>query len=180
MTRNALCKSQHESQAFLCTERTDCVASSWNARWSLCGAVLADIILLDCWRSGRTRTESKAPSLYFCSPVILLLLFVHIINRNPIHSEFFSSVFSIECCYFKSAVLPFWMLGNRRFSSCAQNDMIRGPAEQGPGGDSEDISVLSCDGALKAFNKEHFRELLTYNAKRKKSVFFSRYLKFYF
>ena len=96
MTRNALCKSQHESQAFLCTERTDCVASGWNACWSLCGAVLADIILLDCWRSGRTRTESKAPSLYVCSPVILLLLFVHIINRNPIHSEFFSSVFSLS------------------------------------------------------------------------------------
>lgn len=181
MTRNALCKSQHESQAFLCTERTDCVASGWNACWSLCGAVLADIILLDCWRSGRTRTESKAPSLYVCSPVILLLLFVHIINRNPIHSEFFSSVFSIECCYFKSAVLPFWLLGNRRFSSCAQNDMIRGPAEQGPGGDSEDISVLSCDGGTKKLLTKSILENFSHiMAREKNQYFFQGILNFIF
>lgn len=132
MTLNALCKSQHESQAFMCRERTDCVPSHWNARRSLSGAVLADIVLLDRARSGRTRTESKPPSLYFCGPVILLLFFVQIINRNPIHSEFFNPVFSIGCCYFESASLPFWLLGRRRFSKCAQNDMIEDPAEQGP------------------------------------------------
>lgn len=77
MMLNARRRSQHESRAFLCTERTDCVAGSWNARRSLSGAVLAGIILLDCSRSGRgTRAEGKAPSLYFCRPVIFLLFSV--------------------------------------------------------------------------------------------------------
>lgn len=95
MTLNALCKSQHESQAFLWTERTDCMASSWNARRSLFGVVLAGIVLLDCLRRGSPRTEGKAPSLYFCGPVIFRLSFVQIIKRNPIHSEFLNPVFSI-------------------------------------------------------------------------------------
>lgn len=106
MTLNALCRRQHESQAFSWTERTDCVASSWNARWSLFGVVLAGIILLDCLRSGRTTAEGKAPSLDFCGPVIFLLFFVQIIKRNPMHSEFFNPAFSIGCCCYKSAVLP--------------------------------------------------------------------------
>lgn len=122
MTLNALCKSQHESQAFLCTERTDCAASRWNARWSLFGVVLADVVWLDCSRSGRARAEGKAPSLYFCSP-IMFLLFVQIIKRNPVHSEFFNPVFSIGCCCFRSATLPFWLLGSKPFSKCAQTSM---------------------------------------------------------
>lgn len=92
MTLTALCRSQHESRAFLWTERTDCVVSSWNACRSLFGVVLAGIVLLDCSRSGRTRTESEAPSLYFWGPVFFLLFLVEIIKRNPIHSEFFNPV----------------------------------------------------------------------------------------
>lgn len=136
-------------------------------------AVLADIILLDCWGSGRTRTESKAPSQNFCGPVILLLLVVHFINRNPVHSEFFSSVFPIGCCCFRSPLLPFWLLGNRQFSSCAQNDMIRDPAEQGPGGNSEDISVWSCDGGTKKLLTKSLLENFSHIMAREKiSIFF--------
>ena len=79
--------------------------------------------------------------------------------------------FLIECCYFKSAVLPFWLLGNRRFSSCAQNDMIRGPAEQGPGGDSEDISVLSCDGGTKKLLTKSILENFSHIMAREKNQY---------
>lgn len=123
MMLNALCKSQHESEAFLWTERPDCVGSSWNACRSLFGVVLAGPVGWIVWESDRTRTEGKAPSLYFGGPVIFLFFFVQIIKKTPICSEFFDPVFSIGCCCFESASLPFWLLGSQLFRKCAQNDM---------------------------------------------------------
>lgn len=70
MMLNALCKSQHESQAFLWTERTDCVVSSWNACRSLFGVVLAGIVLLDCsreWQNKDRRQGSFSVLLWPCN-----------------------------------------------------------------------------------------------------------------
>lgn len=123
MTLNALCKRQHESQAFLGTERTDCVVSSWNACRSLFGVALAGFILLDCSRSGRTRTEGKTPSRYFGGSIVFLLFVVQSIKKNPIHPEFFNPLFSIGCCCCESITLPVRLVGSRPFRKRAWNDM---------------------------------------------------------
>lgn len=141
MTLNALCKSQHESQALLWTERTDCVAGSWNARWSLFGVGLAGIVLLDCSRSDRTGTEGKPLSPHFCGPVIFLLSFVHIIKKDPVHSEFFNPVFPFGCYSFKSAALRFWPHGSKLFRKCAQSGRMRNPGEQARDGDWQEALV---------------------------------------